>query len=308
MQKRLKVSFLVLFFLFSILIYADLSSSEEKITLPKEITINNVEFILIPAGWFYFGQDQKDNNDPLAEVWFNKSNIKKIWLDDYYIAKYETRSSLFADFLNATKDESVMTNDTDQCIVKKGRDGKYSPIPGKENHPANGLSWQGADKFAKWAGFRLPTEAEWVKAARGTDKRHWPWGNAIPDLSYANFGIGVFSKKDAPDLLYPVDSYPKGKSPYGLYNMSGNIREWVEDWFSETYIDNLKDSERNPKGPPSGTQKMMKGGRWADTNWDIQVWSWHPKGLDDPFQCNGVRFAVDAATVINYLKKNQTKK
>ncbi|MBI3245402.1 MAG: SUMF1/EgtB/PvdO family nonheme iron enzyme [Deltaproteobacteria bacterium] len=118
----------------------------------------------------------------------------------------------------------------------------------RAQHPINCVDWSQANAYCRWAGKRLPTEAEWEKAARGTDRRVYPWGNAW-DATKANVSTNG---------TVAVGSYPAGKSPYGALDMSGNVWEWTADWYADAYYHN--GPVKNPKGPESGQVRSVRGG------------------------------------------------
>jgi len=131
------------------------------------------------------------------------------------------------------------------------------------DQPVVGISWYETQAYANWLStetgldFGLPTEAQWEKAARGTDGRIYPWGNKW-DESKAN-GWG---SNDDYRYTAPVGSYPKGASPYSIVGMSGNVREWTLDWYANDYY--KKTPSRNPQGPASGERRVLRGGSWLD--------------------------------------------
>ena len=269
--------------------------------LPAEVVINGVELVKIPAGWFWHAVETETLENLKSDV--RRYRDVKIWLDDYYIAKYEARAKDFQRFLN---DETSMVRErfsvgnVESCVVRADTDGKFTLLNPEQDLPATNLSWSIASEFARWMGLRLPSEAEWTKAARGTDKRIWPWGSEHPDDTLAVFGGGSMCQPE------PVDSRPAGASPYGIMHMSGNVFEFIDDWYNHEHDKKLKDGMRNPPSATSGSMlrgfaspyKILKGGRWASEAAGISIPVREAKQADGSgFLCYGTRFALDAEKV-----------
>jgi iron(II)-dependent oxidoreductase len=175
----------------------------------------------------------------------------KVDLPAFSIDKMPVTNAHFAAFLNAvgpvnSKGERLFDIDDNDARIHK-REEKWLADRGFEDHPVVEVSWAGARNYCAWVGKRLPTEAEWEKAARGTDGRKYPWGNGAPDKTRAQFAAGW-------NQTAPVDSFPKGASPYGVLDMAGNAWEWVSSAYLP-YPYNSKDGREDlAAGPVRGTR------------------------------------------------------
>lgn len=189
--------------------------------------------LLVGEGRFTMGRDEGEINEQPAH---------DVDLGDFAMDRTEVAAADFADFLNAKGDDGgrYFTPDDQATVVVvsgggAGSAARYAARPGYERHPANNVSWHGADAYCRWRDKRLPTEAEWEKAARGPDERLYPWGGAPPQETLARFGQSWPERRL--DVLLPVDSLPAGASPYGLLHLSGNVLEWVRDWYRQNLCD-----------------------------------------------------------------------
>ena len=219
----------------------------------KDDTKENM--IFIPEGSFTMGF-KIDNDHDWGDM--DEEPVHQVTLSSYWIDKYEVTSSNFTKFLNENKNEAHRFIEITPSVTVKFDDNVYQPREGLENYPVNRVSWFGADAYCKWKEKRLPTEAEWEKAARGTDQRIFPWGNEFPDNSRVTFRR-KFSEKGF-QVMEPVEGMKNGVSPFRVHQMAGNVWEWVSDWFDATAY---QDENRiDPKGPESGISKVLRGGNW----------------------------------------------
>ena len=203
------------------------------------------EMVLVPAGEFWMGSEHIPPE--CKEGCTEEQPFHKIYLDAFWIDRTEVTVASYRRCVEAGPCGPPITSFGSNW-GKEGRD----------EYPVNCMSWFDANTFCEWAGKRLPTEAEWEKAARGTDGRLYPWGNESPTCDFA-VALGDEGCNDiqGPPVTRPAGSKPAGASPYGALDMIGNTREWVADWYDETYYANSP--AKNPQGPDEGEEKVLRG-------------------------------------------------
>lgn len=195
----------------------------------------------VPAGEFAMGSDANSDEQP----------IHSVTLDAYWIDQTEVTNAMYIKCVKANecKPPRELSSNTREI---------YFYNPGFGIYPVISVSWNDAVAYCSWIGRRLPTEAEWEKAARGTDGRIYPWGNDKPSANFINM--------DNSDTT-EVGSYPDGASFYGVLDMSGNVWEWVADWYDKAYYQTSPSS--NPLGPESGELRVLRGGSWFNLDHDV---------------------------------------
>jgi iron(II)-dependent oxidoreductase len=210
--------------------------------------------VYVPAGEFTMGSSDKHIEMYLHMFIYrhpsrfeNERPQHTVYLDAFYIDKYEVTNAQYGEFMAATG---------------------HPPPPYWNNElynqpeqPVMSVTWEDAKAYADWVGRRLPTEAEWEKAARGTDRRFWPWGSTWDAAKLNANDVGTVE-----GYIYtsPVGSFPQGVSPYGVHNMAGNVWEWCADWYDEDYYS--YSPKVNPKGPAFGDNHVLRGGDWSMNN------------------------------------------
>ena len=218
---------------------AEFPADAKTVVIPREhhakVTADPNPMVLIPAGEFIMGSDARMPDEGPAH---------KVYLDSYWIDLYEVTNAQYKKFIDATRRRSP----------SHFRNRTYPP--GKADHPVTEVTWYDADAYCTWAGKRLPTDQEWEKAARGTDGRMFPWGDEF-DINKANTPQRWAALKREGDTM-PVGSFPDGVSPYGVYDMSGNVWEWTSSWY-KAYPGNKHPSENYGE-----IYKTLKGGSWWD--------------------------------------------
>ncbi len=203
--------------------------------------------VFVPAGEFVFGSP-KDVGDP------DETPQRRITLAAFFIDRLETTRAQFAGCV-----------DSGTCKAPIAEDGAATkacnwPHEDRKDHPINCVTYQDAVDYCGWAGARLPTEAEWEKAARGADGRAYPWGNAAATCELAIVPTPAGLTGCGAKTTGPVGSKPAGASPFGALDMSGNVWEWVSDFYVEDYY--AKAPATNPKGPAQGAARSLRGGAW----------------------------------------------
>ncbi|PKN94827.1 MAG: hypothetical protein CVU44_03205 [Chloroflexi bacterium HGW-Chloroflexi-6] len=236
MSHRVKICFL------GCLIIAMLGCLVTLLSMPPTISltiapgatriapIDNMVQVYVPGGDFTMGSNVSGSDEKPAHT---------VYLDPYWIDQTEVTQGMY------TKCQAA------------GKCGQPSDSNGGDNYPVIYVDWHDANAYCTWAGRRLPTEAEWEKAARGSDGRQYPWGNAEPDCDRTNGGLKTNS---CVGRTVAVGSYPTGVSPYNALDMAGNVWEWVYDWYDNDYYHSSP--HKNPTGPENGEYRVLRGGGW----------------------------------------------
>jgi formylglycine-generating enzyme required for sulfatase activity len=220
--------------------------------IPDRLALaDGIVMVLIPAGEFTMG---------LADGLGDERPAHTVVLDSYYLALTETTNDQYRACVDAGVCQPPARPD---CCTENPH---WTPIwpdyfanPQYGKYPALFISWNAADTYCRWRGMRLPTEAEWEKAARGPDGGQYPWGDQKPDPSLLDFYWTAEEYPAPPSYTpSPVGSYPAGASPYGILDMAGNVYEWVHDWYADAYY--AVSPAANPTGPAEGSFKVSRGG------------------------------------------------
>ncbi len=227
----------LLFVLISLMLVLGLRGLSQAMTTPRGM-------VLIPEGTFIMGSSDEEIMWA-AETFFSESldfysdetPAHPVTLDAFFIDKTEVTVGDFKDYMAETGQDPPRYFDNEKFKAS--------------SQPVVGVTWKQANSYCKWAGKRLPTEAEWEKAARGTDARMYPWGKK-PEETHGNFR----GKKDGFRYVAPVGSFPENKSPYGVLDLAGNVWEWTDSWYVPHPGNTTKNDFYGEKF------KVMKGGSW----------------------------------------------
>jgi formylglycine-generating enzyme required for sulfatase activity len=258
---------------------------------------DNAEMVYVPSGEFPMGISDSELDWVMSQDWelsLERDNFADeqpqhmVSLDGFWIYTYEVTNAQFAEFLNAMGNQQeggMPWYDLDSGTGQIDNNGSWMAQSGFADFPAIEVTWYGATAYCGWAGGHLPTEAQWEKAARGTEGLRFPWGDAKPDCNHANFGT-------CENGTVAVGSYPAGASPYGALDMSGNTAEWVADWYGETYYSSSP--AQNPLGPTTEEYRVMRGGAWILYGWFQMTTSRTMSAPQESSIMTGFRCAVDA--------------
>lgn len=267
----------------------------------------------IPGGFFEMGasagsllEECNIFRSGCEEDWFAASEpVHMVLVGPFFIDQHEVTNEAFVAFLNDR--QAIDQFCIDQECIDLGEsqieesDGSYAVNAELVRHPAAGVTWYGASAFCEWRGARLPTEAEWEKAATWNDKEAtktlYPWGDVF-DGRLVNF---CDLNCDAPQAnlefddgyaqAAPVASYPEGRSPAGIYDLAGNVWEWVADWYAPDFYSDAIFT--NPAGPAEGADRVVKGGSWFDTGNFTSGAIRFPSPSDNADKTIGFRCAAD---------------
>ena len=259
------------------------SPSSHEVTLPPDSISQDFigtnfglgEMITIPAGPFQMGCDPDHNGGYSCNYY--ELPLHTVTLDAYRIDKYEVTNAQYAQCVAAGSCAAPYSNSSYTRA-------SYYDNPIYENYPVIYVSWQDATNYCTWAGKRLPSEAEWEKAARGTTLIAYPWGDQAPTCALGNFYANGYCVGDTS----AVGSYPSGASPYGVMDMAGNVWEWVNDWWQSDYYSVSPSS--NPPGPATGSFRVLRGGSWSYLVYLLRVAG--RIGSDPSIYLNNVRFSL----------------
>lgn len=236
-------------------------------------TIDGVALVYVPAGEFLMGSTVEQDISAVAdEKPQHRVSVNAFWLDRTEVT-------------NAAYTQCVMAGDCPPPPqLSSATRSIYYTDTQFADYPVIYVSWYDARAYCKWAGRRLPTEAEWEKASRGIEGQLYPWGNAPPDASLLNFDRGVGDTIKA-------GRYRDGASPYGALDMAGNVWEWVADTYRSDYY--MNSPTANPTGPDAGSLKVFRGGAWDEPGWFVRAATRASGNPHNSFPDVGFRCAAD---------------
>lgn len=242
-------------------------------------SIDGMTSMYIPAGEFAMGSTSGD---------LDETPVHAVQLDAFWLDSTEVTNSMFTNFLNSEGNQSEggvdWLNPINPYVWVSKRNGSWQAAPEKENLPIVGVSWYGADAYCSWAGRELPTEAQWEYATKGLESLRFPWGNDDLDCDRARYsGCGTTPVQ--------VASLPLGANTYGIFDLAGNVSEWLNDRYSADYY---KESPLiDPPGPANGYYRVVRGGYWGSTYIGLQTTHRDWAGADERDESIGFRCALN---------------
>jgi formylglycine-generating enzyme len=250
--------------------------------LEKEVKgKDGAPMVLIPEGSFPMGVPHGDRDGGRDEY-----PRHDVFVNNFYIDKFELTNGRYLEFVKATNHRVPQNPKNATRNLWQGD----TITESLTDRPVVNVDWADANAYCQWAGKRLPTEAEWEKAAKGTADRRFPWGNVEPTNKHLNFNQQWIGEK----TLMPVGSYEAGKSPFGVYDMAGNVWEWVNDWYDAKYYE--KSPAKNPTGPESGTKRVLRGSGWQNETPTVRIFTRVDSDPTIRNESTGFRCAMDART------------
>lgn len=236
----------------------------------------NVPMVFVPAGEFSMGSQLGDSDE---------RPVHTVYLDTFYVDMFEVTNGRYR-----------LCVEAGACLPPANNGSftraSYYDDLAFDDYPVMYVSWEMAQGYCAWRGTDLPTEAQWEKAARGTDGRTYPWGEGI-DCQRANY----YRQEEVEFVgcandTTRVGSYENGQSPYGAYDMTGNVWEWVADWYSESYY--LESPPENPLGPETGRERVVRGGSWQFSDYSVRAAGRYWFNPSNALENVGFRCARDA--------------
>ncbi len=250
--------------------------------LEKEVKgKDGAPMVLIPEGPFPMGVPHGDRDGGRDEY-----PRHDVFVNNFYIDKFELTNSRYLEFVKATNHRIPQNPKNATRNLWQGD----TITESLADRPVINVDWADANAYCQWAGKRLPTEAEWEKAAKGTADRRFPWGNVEPTNKHLNFNQQWIGEK----TLMPVGSYELGKSPFGVYDMAGNVWEWVNDWYDAKYYE--KSPAKNPTGPETGTKRVLRGSGWQNETPTVRIFTRVDSDPTIRNESTGFRCAMDVRT------------
>jgi eukaryotic-like serine/threonine-protein kinase len=257
------------------------SDTPQPTSPPEQIEdAKGISMVLVPAGSFKMGSDINEimqycpqwnqGGECTASRYSGEAGVHTVTLDAFYIDQYEVTNEAYTQCILAGECNPP-------ADISMGKEENYFVNPDFSRYPVVHVTWDMARKYCTWRGGRLPTEAEWEKAARGTDGRIFPWGDDFIGLKANLCDAGCPGQRVNQDIsdgylnTSPVGAFPDGKSFYGAFDMAGNVWEWVIDWYDPSYYSTQMQGVTNPTGARTGKDRVLRGGSWISNIFNLRT-------------------------------------